>query len=92
MYPTIGNVDLYEIPSSNRFDASATWTNAAEEVSVMLYVNNLTDEITLNEFIASGGQRHGFLGIRPTRDGDHYALDEFQIEQYLLREWGLYFV
>ena len=63
MYPTIGNVDLYEIPSSNRFDASATWTNAAEEVSVMLYVNNLTDEITLNEFIASGG--HGgmvFLG------------------------------
>ncbi len=63
MYPTIGNVDLYEIPSSNRFDASATWTNAAEEVSVRLYVNNMTDEITLNEFIASGG--HGgmvFLG------------------------------
>ena len=63
MYPTIGNVDLYEIPSSNRFDGSATWTSADEEISVMLYVNNITDEITLNELIASGG--HGgmvFLG------------------------------
>lgn len=63
MYPTIGNVDLYEIPSSNRFDGSATWTSADDEISVMMYVNNITDEITLNELIASGG--HGgmvFLG------------------------------
>lgn len=63
MYPTIGNVALYEIPEYSRFDASATWTAAEEDFSVQLFVNNLTDKIGLNEFVASGG--HGgmvFLG------------------------------
>ena len=55
MYPSIGNVDLYKMPSYSRFDASATWTAADEKLSVQLYINNLTDEIGLNEFIASGG-------------------------------------
>ena len=62
-YPTIGNVDLYKVKAHSRFDASATWTAANEQVSAQFYINNLTDEIALNEFIASGG--HGgqvFLG------------------------------
>ena len=62
-YPTIGNIDLYRIPAHSRFDASATWTSADEQLSAQFYINNITDEISLNEFIASGG--HGgqvFLG------------------------------
>ncbi len=62
-YPTIGNIDLYKIPAHSRFDASATWTSADEQLSAQFYINNLTDEIALNEFIAAGG--HGgqvFLG------------------------------
>ena len=55
MYPTIGNVDLYEIPSYSRFDASVRWTSKDQIMSVQLYVNNLLDEIGLNEFTASGG-------------------------------------
>ena len=55
MYPTIGNVDLYEIPSYSRFDASVRWTSKDQILSAQLYVNNLLDEIGLNEFTASGG-------------------------------------
>jgi iron complex outermembrane receptor protein len=62
-YPTIGNIDLYKVNAHSRFDASATWTAANEQLSAQFYINNLTDEIALNEFIAAGG--HGgqvFLG------------------------------
>ena len=55
MYPSIGNIDLYEIPSYSRFDASMTWTSKSENLSTQLYVNNVFDKIGLNEFVASGG-------------------------------------
>ena len=55
MYPTIGNVDLYEIDAYDRFDASVTWTSTDQNLSAQLYVNNVLDEIGLNEFTADGG-------------------------------------
>ena len=55
MYPTIGNVDLYEIDAYDRLDASVTWVDAEEKWFAQLYVNNVLDEIGLNEFVASGG-------------------------------------
>ena len=55
MYPTIGNVELYKIPSYHRLDAAVSWTTQDEKWSTQLYVNNLLDEIGLNEFVASGG-------------------------------------
>ena len=55
MYPTIGNVELYEIDSYDRLDLSATWVDPNEVWSVQVYVNNALDEIGLNEFVASGG-------------------------------------
>ena len=55
MYPTIGNIDLYEIPSLERVDMSATWYSPESDWSVQFYVNNVFNEIGLNEFIASGG-------------------------------------
>ena len=55
MYPTIGNVDLYEIDGYDRLDLSVTWIDPDETWSAQIYVNNALDEIGLNEFVASGG-------------------------------------
>ena len=55
MYPTIGNVDLYEINGYDRLDLSVTWIDPDETWSAQIYVNNALDEIGLNEFVASGG-------------------------------------
>ena len=55
MYPSIGNVDLYEIPGYSRFDASMIWSSKDQSLSAQLYVNNILDKIGLNEFVASGG-------------------------------------
>ncbi len=55
MYPTIGNVDLYELDAYDRLDASVTWISQDEQWTAQLYVNNVLDEIGLNEFVASGG-------------------------------------
>ena len=63
-FPTIANVDLYEIPSYNRFDTSVTYRSSNENWSAMLYVNNVFDEIGLNAMTAAdnfGGQP--FLGF-----------------------------
>ena len=54
MYPTIANVEAYKIPSYNRFDASVVYNSPGDTWSAMLYVNNVTDEIGLNEFVAGG--------------------------------------
>ena len=63
MYPTIANVDLYKIPAYDRIDVSVQYNSPDNDWSAMLYVNNLTDEIGLNEFIASGGfGGQAFLG------------------------------
>ena len=62
-YPTIGNIDLYRIPAHSRFDASATWTSADEQLSAQFYINNITDEISLNEFIASEATGASIPGI-----------------------------
>lgn len=55
MFPTIGNVELYKIPSLTRIDLAATWTSPTGAWSTQLYVNNVTDEIGVNDFVASGG-------------------------------------
>ncbi|MEL7185150.1 MAG: hypothetical protein AAFN50_01795, partial [Pseudomonadota bacterium] len=54
-YPTIANIELYKMPSYNRWDASVQWTSPEEDWSAQFYVNNIGDKIGLNEFIASGG-------------------------------------
>lgn len=55
MFPTIGNIDLYKIPSYERVDMSVIWSSPERNWSTTLYVNNVFDEIGLNEFVASGG-------------------------------------
>lgn len=63
MYSTIANLDLYEIPSCQRIDMSATYAAADGGWSAQLYANNVADEVCVNEFNAGngfGGQ--AFLG------------------------------
>jgi len=68
MYPTIANIDLYELPSYDRWDASVRWTSTSETYSATLYVNNILDEIGLSEFVAQSGiGDQVFLGM-PTND------------------------
>ncbi len=54
-FPTIANIELYKLPSYYRLDLSAAWTNAAENLNVQVFVNNVTDEIGLNEFLIDNG-------------------------------------
>ena len=63
MYPSIGNVDFFEIPAYDRVDLSMQYNSPDKTWSAMLYVNNVLDEIGINEFNGSGnfgGQ--AFLG------------------------------
>ena len=50
-HPTIGNTDLYRMPGYERWDLRATWTSANDVWSVTGYVQNVTDEIGLVEFL-----------------------------------------
>ena len=78
MYPTIANVELYKIPSLTRIDLGATWTSPTGAWSTELWVNNVTDEIGVNDFVASGGfGGQVFLGhvTRPREVGLTVALE-----------------
>ncbi len=59
-HPNIGNFSFYEIPAYSRWDASATWIAPGEKLSIMLFVQNITDEIGLVEFLPISG-----LGNQP---------------------------
>ncbi len=54
-HPNIANLSFYEIPSYSRLDASATWNSPGRKWSVMLFVQNVTDEIGLVEFLPISG-------------------------------------
>lgn len=55
MYPTIANIELYKLPAYERIDLSMQYNSPDRSWSAMLYVNNVTDEIGINEFNAAGG-------------------------------------
>lgn len=54
-YPDIGNVPVHRIPSYSRWDASAEWEPANSSWSVLLFVQNMFDEIGLVEFLPVAG-------------------------------------
>ena len=54
-HPNIGNIADYEIPSYGRWDANAMWTSADERWSVLVFVQNIFDEIGLVEFLPISG-------------------------------------
>lgn len=59
-HPNIANFSFYEIPAYSRLDASVTWIAPGEQLSVMLFMQNITDEIGLVEFLPISG-----LGNQP---------------------------
>lgn len=50
-YPDIGNLDFYKMPAYERWDLRARWISANDAWSVTAYVQNLTDEIGLVQFV-----------------------------------------
>ena len=54
-HPNIGNVPDYEMPSYGRWDANAAWTSAGGTWSVLLFAQNIRDEIGLVEFVPVSG-------------------------------------
>lgn len=50
-YPDIGNIDFYELPAYERWDLRARWISANNVWSVTGYVQNLTDEIGIVDFV-----------------------------------------
>lgn len=54
-HPNIANVGDYEIPSYARWDANAMWTSADDTWSVLVFAQNILDEIGLVEFVPVSG-------------------------------------
>lgn len=54
-HPNIGNISDYVIPSYERWDVNAMWTSADNAWSVLLFVQNITDEIGLVEYLPISG-------------------------------------
>ena len=50
-YPDIGNIDFYKMPAYERWDLRARWISANDALSVTAYLQNLTDEIGLVQFV-----------------------------------------
>ena len=50
-YPDIGNLDFYKMPAYERWDLRARWISANDAWSVTAYVQNVTDEIGLVQFV-----------------------------------------
>ena len=60
-YQNIWNIDLFELPSYDRLDVSATWTSFEGGLSLTVFANNVFDEIGVIEFMPAGsygGQRN----------------------------------
>ena len=60
-HPNIGNNPEYVMPSYSRVDANLNWTSQDEKVSVLLFIQNLFDEIGLVEYLPISG-----LGSNPS--------------------------
>ncbi len=55
VYPSIGNVDLWELPSFDRLDVGGTWSSPSDRWSVSLFVKNILDEIAVLEYLPMSG-------------------------------------
>jgi outer membrane receptor protein involved in Fe transport len=72
MFADIGNLPIYELPAYDRWDAGATWTAPDRAWSVTLFVQNITDEIGIVEFVpqsTNGGFTHLAVLTQPRQYG-----------------------
>jgi iron complex outermembrane receptor protein len=62
-YVDIGNLDYWQIPSYDRWDASISWTAPRGKWSIALFGKNLADEVAIVELLPAGlgGYALGYL-------------------------------
>jgi iron complex outermembrane receptor protein len=62
-YIDIGNLDYWQLPSYDRWDASIAWTAPTGKWSIALFGKNLADEVAIIEMIPAGlgGYALGYL-------------------------------
>ncbi|MCY3932811.1 MAG: TonB-dependent receptor [Acidobacteria bacterium] len=54
-YPSIGNVDIWKLPSFDRLDVGGTWSSPSDRWSVSLFVKNIMDEVAVLEYLPFSG-------------------------------------
>lgn len=54
-YPSIGNVDIWELPSFDRLDVGGAWSSPSDRWSVSLFVKNIMDEVAVIEYLPFSG-------------------------------------
>lgn len=54
-YPSIGNVDIWELPSFDRFDVGGTWSAPSDRWSISLFLKNVMDEVAVIEYLPISG-------------------------------------
>jgi len=54
-YPSIGNIDIWELPSFDRLDVGGTWSAPSDRWSVSLFVKNIMDEVAVLEYLPISG-------------------------------------
>ncbi len=55
VYPSIGNVGIWELPSFERLDVGGTWSSPSDMWSVSLFLKNILDEVAVIEFLPISG-------------------------------------
>ena len=54
-YPSIGNVDIWELPAFERFDVGGTWSAPSDRWSISLFLKNVMDEVAVLEYLPISG-------------------------------------
>ncbi len=55
VYPSIGNVGIWELPSFERLDVGGTWSSPSDRWSVTLFLKNIMDEVAVIEYLPISG-------------------------------------
>ena len=55
VYPSIGNVGIWELPSFDRVDVGGTWSSPSDRWSISLFLKNILDEIAVLEYLPISG-------------------------------------
>ena len=55
VFPSIGNVGIWQLPSFERLDAGANWSSPNDKWSLFFFVKNIMDEVAVIEYIPISG-------------------------------------
>ena len=55
VYPSIGNVDIWELPAFQRVDVGGTWSAPSDRWSISLFLKNIMDDVAVLEYLPISG-------------------------------------